>query len=400
MRSYVEGFNQEALVKYKLNPSDALILQWFKSFSLSGKQKYIDRKENRYYWVKYSKVIEDLPCLYISNPVVIGRIFQRLSAPEMPLEKLRANVNGIQEIYFRFRPEILQELECSDMKLLEEVVQKPKEKLKNNHRINPNIMTTLEDIKCINLPNKDLPLFSFSIPEDPNHYTKSIKAFQDKLLSLYTGNFLREYPISEKFLKRNEFYITKETNEKIRACKGSWNNIYNLLLQSARHYRKWFCQDKEPANKSWLTRDISNWIYSPHNQYSLFYICIVKYPSPLREVNGEKLYNSIAPPELKRIAENLLWRPEFDAVGFWSRIKSVIRWYKDNVPRLARKDTGVLYWIGNGIEEWFENYCRWILELTDDKPWLSNLGTNCPTWRAWLTYAQKNHGIEELLNGY
>ncbi len=61
MKYTIEGFSQEKLVELNLDLTDAVILRWFVDLKDSGKM-YSEIKENdKYYWLKYDAVIEDLP---------------------------------------------------------------------------------------------------------------------------------------------------------------------------------------------------------------------------------------------------------------------------------------------------------------------------------------------------
>ena len=80
MKFSIEGFSQEVLVNMGLDHADALILQWFSDFQSTGKMKNIDdpRGGYPYQWVLYRTVIDDLPCLGITNSEVVARRFKKL----------------------------------------------------------------------------------------------------------------------------------------------------------------------------------------------------------------------------------------------------------------------------------------------------------------------------------
>src|SRR6267154_2590260 len=75
MKYNIEGFSQAELLNLNLDVVDALILRWFVDFLPA--MTTIDFEGDRYQWVKYKKVIEDLPCLGINNKEVMARRFDK-----------------------------------------------------------------------------------------------------------------------------------------------------------------------------------------------------------------------------------------------------------------------------------------------------------------------------------
>jgi hypothetical protein len=74
----IEGFSQPVLVGLGLNLADALILRWFVDFSQSGDMKMLIVDGRPFYWVHYQAVIDDLPCLEITNKESLARRFRKL----------------------------------------------------------------------------------------------------------------------------------------------------------------------------------------------------------------------------------------------------------------------------------------------------------------------------------
>lgn len=78
MRYSILGFSQEKMLEYKLDPIDALLLDWFQIFFTGKMEKMIvddNGKQKIFGWVKISKVLEDLPCLGINSEKGIKRRF-------------------------------------------------------------------------------------------------------------------------------------------------------------------------------------------------------------------------------------------------------------------------------------------------------------------------------------
>lgn len=77
MKYTIEGFSQKVLIDYKLDITDALILRWFIDFKDSGKMYVEMINEKTMYWVKYEKVLEDLPILNMGKEP-LARRFKKL----------------------------------------------------------------------------------------------------------------------------------------------------------------------------------------------------------------------------------------------------------------------------------------------------------------------------------
>lgn len=75
MKYTIEGFDQETMIEYGMDCIDAVLLRWFIDFKDAGKMVVLEYESNKYYWIKYQGLIEDLPILGISNK---NNIYRRL----------------------------------------------------------------------------------------------------------------------------------------------------------------------------------------------------------------------------------------------------------------------------------------------------------------------------------
>lgn len=79
MKYSIEGFSQSELIKMGLDNTDAVILRWFSDFQGTGMMKELPPGAyEKYQWVSYQAVIDDLPCLGITNREVMARRFKKL----------------------------------------------------------------------------------------------------------------------------------------------------------------------------------------------------------------------------------------------------------------------------------------------------------------------------------
>jgi hypothetical protein len=230
------------------------------------------------------------------------------------------------------------------------------------------------------------------MPEDKYHYTKSIEHFQDALLSLYNGRFLSQYKmqINQWFFNKYKYYINDENDNLIRECKGSWHNISTLIMKVTERYAKWFRAGTEIEDKNKLPRDFMGFIFNGHTQTSMFYICLTKSPTSIRESHAEMVYESL--PE-SIIRETAYWQGNADGFTFWSRIKSVLDWRKRYAKELMMLDSGCVYFLGTE-DNFIKEYKVFISDLTNNAPSINNLGTDNKTFTLFLNQARKDHGID------
>jgi hypothetical protein len=406
MRNTIEGFRQDYLLKLHLTHSDAVVLRWLLSYFQSNGIEHIDVQENgkteRYYWIWYPKVIEDLPTLYITNRVVIGKMLKRICGEgqenenQFPLKKYTNwdHKKCGNKTYFRFRPNILALMEGDKMLGfdLPSPKREKKEKKESICSLSPNVEKILIELDKIHLPD-NRKLFSFTLPTDHKIHTKSMKHFQDALYDLYEGRFNSRHKMEDWFLEKNNYYISDLTTKEIKDCKGNWNQIYMVLQCSAKNYSSWFDLDRETENKDWLTRDIGSFMFNPMNNSSMFYITILKKASKTREVIAENIYDKV-PNTYKDYFEKFYndeW--EWDGLAYWTRIYSVHKWYRDNADDLISENNNYRYWLED--ENTFaKSYYEFINMLSGTK-YLKHFGTKNPTWNYFMNSKKEEHGIEE-----
>lgn len=78
MKYTIEGFSQLKLVELKMDLIDAVILRWFIDFKDTGKMYSEIIENDKYYWIKYDQVIEDLPIISLVK-TSLGKRVRRLA---------------------------------------------------------------------------------------------------------------------------------------------------------------------------------------------------------------------------------------------------------------------------------------------------------------------------------
>lgn len=122
MKYTISGFQQDVLVKLKLNNTDAAILRFLVDFLATEKMVHVVIDYRIYFWIKYEAVIKELPVLEIASTRVMARHFDKLvdagvlykkfeNKPHECLKDGRAEIRKGSYTYFCFNPKLLTELQ-------------------------------------------------------------------------------------------------------------------------------------------------------------------------------------------------------------------------------------------------------------------------------------------------
>ena len=79
MEYVVHGFSQEKAIELGLDDRDLLILRWFINFRDNGKMATKIIKDDKYYWIDYQGIIEDLPIMKIKNADSVYRRLKKMA---------------------------------------------------------------------------------------------------------------------------------------------------------------------------------------------------------------------------------------------------------------------------------------------------------------------------------
>jgi hypothetical protein len=404
---YIASYDDKELVKLGLTLDDAYFLEWLINFKDSNRMLKLpddlnEEKEHDYYWITYTKVIKDLPLLYLKNNTSINAMLNRLSGKnksnynEYPLIRQKVNINLVNKSFVAIRPEVIAKMkgvQYTDGLFDEGIINKlqPKQETKKSlGQLLPNTEKILIELDKLRLPD-NRKLFSFTFPTDHKIYTKSMKKFQDALYDLYEGRYLSRHKLADWFIEKNISYITNETIKEINRCKGNWNQIYMVLKCSAKNYLSWFENDRESENKNWLTRDIGSFMFNPINNSSMFYITILKKASKTREVIAESIYNKV--PEIYKNYFEELYNSDWDGLAYWTRVYSVHTWYRDNADDLIAENINYKYCLEDE-DTFIHSYYDFLNSHLGIKH-LKHFGAKCPTWKWFMDEMKEQHGIDE-----
>lgn len=406
----IEGYQQEILKLMGLDCVDAIILNWLVHFSDSEKQEIVKEEDGkRFYWVKYSKVFSDILLPFDTNyklNLCFKKMCGELNATEnipYPLQKSVVNTSRGKKVCFSIDKDIILWMKGEremPSTLFGDDLEKLKTKLRGSERdyhknpCNQNVLDIFNMLKKY-IANDGKPIFQHKSPVDRNHYSVIFSNFQDAVLSIYDGRFLTNYKIDmmeDWFLKGYGYYLDREKIiEKIRSCKGNWENIFKLFTFAGKNYEKWFMPDSEQPNKSKLSRNINDWIYGYHSKVSMFYVCSVNVPTFAREASAEKVYNNI-PSKVTKIFNPIFKKENYDGCTFWRKINQLVKWYDKNADDFCRRDSNCQYWLSSR-SGFMENYLEWISDTIGKHPKIGNFGLG-KTFDWYIADKVKEHGIE------
>jgi hypothetical protein len=396
----VSGFKSEKLKKLNLNCVHAIILDWVVYFARSNKQFLLSNPndDEKYYWVKYSKIYADIPLPFDSN-YLLNKCFDNLTGnndPKYPLIKKVFHTKSGNMVGLAIRENVIAWLKGSEgsmdtcIGLFDTPIQnKNKINGERKTKLNKNAFYIINSLSKLKKEDGD-NLFSMVFPKDEKHYSKSIYNFQNQLLDLYEGKFYKNYiyNIADWFSLKYKWYITDESKKLIQNCKDSWENIEKLILNSCKNLSLWYNVNTELTDKDKLPKNISTFIYNSFSKISMFYICLIKPPSEVREASTDSLYktiDSVVRNEMKIVKKN-----DWDGYSFWNRVKKIQDYYDKNNLNVKYQ-----YWLGNGIQEFIIGYKEFLIGLTGGLEFvnLGNVGTGNKTWEAFLNNKKEEFSI-------
>lgn len=98
MKFTVLGFSQEIAINYGLDLTDLMILRYFVDFKDSGEMVSKIIKNDKYYWLKYEKLLEGIPVINITSKDVLRRRLKYLVDKEI-LKHETVKLNGKYSFY-------------------------------------------------------------------------------------------------------------------------------------------------------------------------------------------------------------------------------------------------------------------------------------------------------------
>lgn len=212
MKTTIHGFRQDRLVLYGMDNDDALILRWFVDFKDSGKMASKIIEEDKYYWIKYEGLLDDLVILKIKTKDALYRRLKKMEKQKI-LKRQTVKENGTYSFYTL----------GDNYKFLIENISNLSETNPIQSEINPTGYGNKSDRGTEINPEQKISLLNNTSLLNNNKKEKK-KTDLDILINEYTSNsFLQETIID--FMKMRKS-IKKPVTE--RALKGILNKLDRL----------------------------------------------------------------------------------------------------------------------------------------------------------------------------
>ena len=216
-------------------------------------------------------------------------------------------------------------------------------------------------VRKILTENKDI--FTTRIPKDissSNTYMLACRYVQD----LWNGSFAscRENQNNYK-IGESEWFDTDDWKEKIKAVKGDWNKVEELLNRAVANYKLMFQPENMPFSKDNLPKSFEKWLYDSwsfgfDNPISYFVLSLNKpneTKKQLSENKADRIYKELS-GKAKKYGDKLYQKCNGGYAGtFFENIKKMVEW-GDEVCKID--NTG--YWISSGADlvKKFAEYCE------------------------------------------
>lgn len=212
MKTTIHGFRQDRLVLYGMDNDDALILRWFVDFKDSGKMASKIIEEDKYYWIKYEGLLDDLVILKIKTKDALYRRLKKMEKQKI-LKRQTVKENGTYSFYTL----------GDNYKFLIENISNLSETNPIQSEINPTGYGNKSDRGTEINPEQKISLLNNTSLLNNNKKEKK-KTDLDILINEYTSNsFLQETIID--FIKMRKS-IKKPVTE--RGLKGILNKLDKL----------------------------------------------------------------------------------------------------------------------------------------------------------------------------
>lgn len=249
----------------------------------------------------------------------------------------------------------------------------------------PEAVVILDDLLHRTM-HDDSPLFTTRRQRDSRHYSKTLKAFSDKLQAIHDGQFSRRYQFDPDYAERR---IDPEAPARLRSVQGSWEALSALVSEAATNYAGMLEPDREPETKNHLHHCVSRWLFDEHRRESLFLESLAGPPPRVSEKVADRIWDTL-PEAVVDIATPLLL-DSWDPARFWRRIKSVVEWRKSFRREIVEADENAHYWFDLTAKAWLEKYVRYLKSFPGLR--LSQIGTGNATWDSFLDRARSEHNI-------
>lgn len=239
MRYSILGFNQEELIKYDIDMTDILLLDYIQKALSQPSMIKTTKDEQPYVWLQHSKILEDLPILNIKESMLKKRIAKLVDLGLIESINVANNQGRGSRSYYTITEafESLQMTECKKLSLVERPSVKnytPNNLLNIDNKLNKTIS---KDIVEKSPKTKKLSLWDKCVSAIDDFtddsilrelLVSSLKMFMENSresgIAFYTNHFKGKLNNLKKLSEDNyqQRKIVQQTLD------NGWNNFYEL----------------------------------------------------------------------------------------------------------------------------------------------------------------------------
>jgi len=421
MKYQILGYNQEAIIDYKLKLEDIHILRWIADFM--PKMKSIVHNNKEYYWVSYSAIVKDLPILNIGHKQIAYRLrkMRKLDILDM---QTRKHSHGtwtfyrFSEGYEKLMSESFLDYQ-KDKKNLPTTAKKEAMahcQKNSSHIHTTNILhTTKEEIFTnVNSPDPQVDRQKKSFELNQSEY--------DLLLPIFTHWNNQEELTTHKFpdspgsrcsqlvyntaqivkkIINNEYYDKLSLPDDLRNMLSERTFNTELILDTINTLKSSYSPNMMPKNKNYLPKDIVTFFYNVRTEFSYF----LKF---IKECGVTPIKDAIVQEEESKVPENILklYKPLFRHENAQTN-----RLVARKLPKLIEfynsldKDLELLY-SHRGFNNKFGSvnlFCRQHISYLNEyyggkRMTAGHLNTHGNVWEAFLSWIKDHYSISFTLS--
>lgn len=281
MKYMIEGLQQTALIYFKLDCVDAVILRFCIDFFHSKRIKKIEMNGTRFFWVQYKTVLENIPILKIEKKALAKRFSKYTSCGLMQFYLDKTSQGTFT--YYRFVEEMYdklidKEIDPQDLKGnpptgLESLskdysISLSKDKDKAISEKSPTFKTDSFVEGWNSLKNK-YPFIQLHKKPSTKIYQNAVKLIRH----LKFGTFGDMCHVDHDFREKNHI------SQKLLSKKWSETEIKQTIEKLPLFFMKGYW----PYNKDTLPKDLSSLIFNPRTNSSFFLLAYTHPPVPMKE---------------------------------------------------------------------------------------------------------------------
>ena len=213
------GFSTTKIMEFKLDVKDIIILKYFNDFKNTGKMNYEIINGEKYYWMSYQNIENELPFLGLAKRAIMTRM---LRMKKLGILKHYTKKDGGTFSYYALSEKFNELLYVSSRDNNKESYNRENENLKSSYKEDYNIYTNINDEKLIN--NNDDMINKF---EESYEVSNAVDELENLFRSESFSSKNIEEEINEGIINKGIHFKEESVNYKVEDVINSVDTIDN-----------------------------------------------------------------------------------------------------------------------------------------------------------------------------